>query len=156
MILARVKGLPKKISNSPKLFVIANTGRYRSDFFEEISAPPFVHSDKSELFQNFTALRRTPRSFCFSKTGDSHHYPGIEKSPRSEDLRLFSWLGWRDSNPRMHGPKLGASPSLATLEQRVTEVDQFLRDRRRHWLVGAVAVSAAVKDTSGDDVDLAA
>ena len=33
-----------------------------------------------------------------------------EKSPRSEDLGLFSWLGWRDSNPRMHGPKPCALP----------------------------------------------
>jgi hypothetical protein len=34
----------------------------------------------------------------------------IEKSPGSDDPRLFSWLGWRDSNPRMPGPKPGALP----------------------------------------------
>lgn len=35
---------------------------------------------------------------------------GIEKIPRSKDLRIFSWLGWRDSNPRMLGPEPSALP----------------------------------------------
>ena len=33
-----------------------------------------------------------------------------ENSLRSEDLRLFSWLGRRDSNPRMSAPKADALP----------------------------------------------
>ncbi|MEW2424566.1 site-specific integrase [Streptomyces nigra] len=41
-------------------------------------------------------------------------------------------------------------------QQRVTEVDGVLRVRRRSWLLGVVAVSAAVKDTRGEEVDLAA
>ncbi|MFF5363158.1 tyrosine-type recombinase/integrase [Streptomyces scabiei] len=41
-------------------------------------------------------------------------------------------------------------------QQRVTEVDGVLRVRRRSWLLGVVAVSAAVKDTRGEEADLAA
>ncbi|MFI9175975.1 tyrosine-type recombinase/integrase [Streptomyces lincolnensis] len=43
-----------------------------------------------------------------------------------------------------------------TVADRVTEVDQRFQALRRTWLVGAVAVSAAVKDLGGDDVELAA
>lgn len=32
------------------------------------------------------------------------------KDVNREDLRLLSWLGRRDSNPRMPGPKPGALP----------------------------------------------
>ncbi|MGW0495779.1 tyrosine-type recombinase/integrase [Streptomyces sp. NPDC003007] len=43
-----------------------------------------------------------------------------------------------------------------TVADRVTEVDRHFQARRRTWLVGAVAVSVAVKDTSVEDVELAA
>ena len=33
-----------------------------------------------------------------------------EKSLRPKGLRLFSWLGWRDSNPRMLVPETSALP----------------------------------------------
>ncbi len=42
--------------------------------------------------------------------GSNPQLKNKEKSPRSEDLRLFSWLGWRDSNPRMSAPKTDALP----------------------------------------------
>ena len=32
------------------------------------------------------------------------------KKPQTLGLELFTWLGWRDSNPRMPGPKPGALP----------------------------------------------
>ncbi|MDX2698907.1 tyrosine-type recombinase/integrase [Streptomyces ipomoeae] len=43
-----------------------------------------------------------------------------------------------------------------TVNKRVTEVDALLQDRRRRWVLGVVAVSAAVKNTGGEDVELAA
>ncbi len=43
-----------------------------------------------------------------------------------------------------------------TVDERLTEVDEFLKSRRRSWSIGIVAVNAAVKDTRGEDVDLAA
>ncbi|MEU3251070.1 site-specific integrase [Streptomyces sp. NPDC006997] len=44
----------------------------------------------------------------------------------------------------------------ADVRERVTEVDGSLKDRRRRWVLGVVAVSAAVKNTGGEDVELAA
>jgi hypothetical protein len=66
-------------------------------------------------------------------------------------VNLISWLGWRDSNPRMPVPKLESVPSTHTLIGRATEVRQFVRARERQWMLGAVAVSAAVKDTQVDE-----
>lgn len=45
---------------------------------------------------------------------------------------------------------------LAGVQERVTEVDEALRARRRSWLVGVVAVSVAVKDTRGEGPEIAA
>jgi hypothetical protein len=56
------------------------------------------------------SLRRTPRTFALQKRVFGTLHPTKEKSLRSNDLRLFSWLGWRDSNPRMPVPKTGALP----------------------------------------------
>jgi hypothetical protein len=71
------------------------------------SASPLVHSGKSKLFQNFAALHRTPCCFVSQNRGFEPHF-NHEKS--RANARLFSWLGWRDSNPRMPGPKPGALP----------------------------------------------
>lgn len=43
-----------------------------------------------------------------------------------------------------------------SVTERITEVDTLLQDSRRRWLLGVVAVSAAVKDTDSQDVGLAA
>ena len=48
--------------------------------------------------------RQTQKSELVSFIETSDH----EKTPRL--LGAFSWLGWRDSNPRMHGPKPCALP----------------------------------------------
>jgi integrase len=64
---------------------------------------------------------------------------------------IFSWLGWRDSNPRMPVPKFGSDPSTYTLIGRGTEVRRFIRARERQWVLGAVAVSAAVKNAEADE-----
>jgi hypothetical protein len=57
-------------------------------------------------------------NFCFAKAfGGSNPTTSIEKRPRSDDLGLFSWLGWRDSNPRMPVPKTGALPLGDTPKQ---------------------------------------
>ncbi|MEV7162989.1 tyrosine-type recombinase/integrase [Streptomyces microflavus] len=42
------------------------------------------------------------------------------------------------------------------VEARATEVDRLLKDSRRRWLIGVVAVSVAVKTTQSNDIDLAA
>jgi hypothetical protein len=69
---------------------------------------------------------------------------------------FFSWLGWRDSNPRMLGPELSTSHLPRTWANRITEVDAILHDLRRTSLLGSLAVSAAVKDTRGDELRRAA
>lgn len=57
------------------------------------------------------SLRFTePRDVLLCKTGGSNHYSSKRKSSRSDDLELFPWLGWRDSNPRMLGPEPSALP----------------------------------------------
>ncbi|WP_329101632.1 tyrosine-type recombinase/integrase [Streptomyces sp. NBC_01439] len=43
-----------------------------------------------------------------------------------------------------------------SVRQRATEVDAFLQDSRRRWLLGVVAVNVAVKDTRGEEAELAA
>ncbi|MGW0867818.1 tyrosine-type recombinase/integrase [Streptomyces sp. NPDC002611] len=43
-----------------------------------------------------------------------------------------------------------------SVAERATEVDAAYRVRRRRWLIGAVAVSVAVKDSTGEGVELAA
>jgi hypothetical protein len=48
------------------------------------------------------------------------------------------------------------TPGWRSTQLRVTEVDAALRVQRRTWLLGIVAVGAAVKDTRGEDVELAA
>lgn len=42
---------------------------------------------------------------------------------------LFSWLGWRDSNPRMPGPKPGALPLGDTLVRYVVSTEVLYRTR---------------------------
>jgi hypothetical protein len=70
----------------------------------------------------------------------------FEKPKKSPRLRSdFSWLGWRDSNPRMLEPELGTEAQTTTYETRATEVRQFMRARTRQWILGAVAVNLAVK-----------
>ena len=75
------------------------------------TAPPLAYSDKYKYFQNFTALHRPPNTFCCTKhSGRSDPYHNKENTLRLKNLRVFSWLGWRDSNPRMPVPKTGALP----------------------------------------------
>ncbi|MCX4699004.1 site-specific integrase [Streptomyces sp. NBC_01373] len=77
-----------------------------------------------------------------------------EKAPRL--ISAFSWLGWRDSNPRMLEPELSTTILPRTQAARIKEVEGFLRARRGQWMLGIVAVSVAVKDTDVGEVDLAA
>ncbi|WP_217239783.1 site-specific integrase [Streptomyces sp. AC555_RSS877] len=76
-----------------------------------------------------------------------------EKAPRL--ISAFSWLGWRDSNPRMLGPELDAAAPPRTWTSRLTEVDAHLHDLRRQWLLGAVAVNLAVNVSKQTDFELA-
>ncbi|MGR6971423.1 tyrosine-type recombinase/integrase [Streptomyces cynarae] len=81
-----------------------------------------------------------------------------EKSANKKLPRLlgsFSWLGWRDSNPRMPGPKLDAMGQSSSAASRITEVDAALRTHRRRLMLGVVAVSAAVKNTRENEMTLA-
>ncbi|MET9222819.1 site-specific integrase [Streptomyces sp. NPDC003300] len=66
-----------------------------------------------------------------------------KKSPRL--FSDFSWLGWRDSNPRMPVPKLESGLPHHPWQARITEVDAYWRVRRRTLIVGIVAVNLAVK-----------
>lgn len=70
-----------------------------------------------------------------------------KKSPRL--ISDFSWLGWRDSNPRMPVPKLGAWPQSTGYDERVSEVDLTVKDLRRRLMLGVVAVNLAVKNQVG-------
>ncbi|MFJ1958269.1 tyrosine-type recombinase/integrase [Streptomyces microflavus] len=76
-----------------------------------------------------------------------------KKSPRLRGD--FSWLGWRDSNPRMLVPELGARREATLYGVRVTEVRRAMDVQVRMWTLGIVAVSVAVNDTRVEDVDLA-
>ncbi|WP_327313340.1 tyrosine-type recombinase/integrase [Streptomyces sp. NBC_01235] len=44
----------------------------------------------------------------------------------------------------------------SSVAERATEVDRHYKARRRRWLIGSVAVSAAVKDTRGEETGRAA
>ena len=82
---------------------------------EGIAAKAFSTLSQKKIltcFLLFQSLHRTPEYFYFVKVfgGSNPQLKDKEKSPRSEDLRLFSWLGWRDSNPRMSAPKTDALP----------------------------------------------
>ena len=48
---------------------------------------------------------------------------------RGHDLCCTVWLGWRDSNPRMPGPKPGALPlgDIPTLENIIAKVFQKIK-----------------------------
>ncbi len=54
-----------------------------------------------------------PRTFALQKDSGVR-IPTIPEAKKKVldhiDLGLFSWLGWRDSNPRMPVPKTGALP----------------------------------------------
>lgn len=71
-------------------------------------APPLVRK-MSKLILPHGATPNPP-AFAVQKIRGFGARPGIEKSLRSKDLRLFSWLGWRDSNPRMLEPEPSALP----------------------------------------------
>ncbi|WP_159054658.1 tyrosine-type recombinase/integrase [Streptomyces dysideae] len=105
---------------------------------------PLVHDNTStegvDGYGSRQLSRQTPKSTLATLLGTNDH----EKTPRL--LGAFSWLGWRGSNPRMHGPKLSTSRLPRTWTNRITEVDAALQDLRRVSLLGSLAVSAAVKD----------
>lgn len=67
-----------------------------------------------------------------------------KKSPRL--IGDFSWLGWRDSNPRMPVPKFESGGLPYGWTQRITEMDMYLQACRRALIIGVVAVNLAVKD----------
>ena len=68
------------------------------------------------------------------KTKDNGIFGGAnysKKKKRSEKrfYDIISWLGWRDSNPRMPGPKPGALPlgDIPTLENIIAKVFQKIK-----------------------------
>ena len=72
-------------------------------------ASPLAHSDKSKLFQNFAALRRTPEYVLFCKTGGSYHYSSVMKIARPKGLTNF-----------MAGMEGFEPPDTGTRNQRLT------------------------------------
>lgn len=66
--------------------------------------------ENATRFLSLLSLRRTLRRFALQKRGFGSRFATKEKSPRPTDLGLFSWLGMRDSNPRMLVPETSALP----------------------------------------------
>lgn len=69
------------------------------------------------------------------------------RRPSNTFFSINSWLGWRDSNPRMLGPEFhtqAASHTTTSLTNRLMQIDQTLNECRRTWILGAAAVNLAV------------
>jgi hypothetical protein len=108
--MAGVEGLSRK---TPKT--------WRFSFYQQTwrdSAP--ISLEKSSLFRLFvlakTSFSRTarrctePRDVLLCKTGGSDLSHKHRKIQTSEEVWIFLWLGWRDSNPRMLVPETSALP----------------------------------------------
>ena len=55
-------------------------------------------------------IDRTPRTFAKAKAFGYSKPPNLIQEKRPADASHFSWLGRRDSNPRMSAPKTDALP----------------------------------------------
>ncbi|MEV6422624.1 site-specific integrase [Streptomyces sp. NPDC051662] len=66
------------------------------------------------------------------------------KTPRLRGA--LSWLGWRDSNPRMLEPELETTVFTRALTNRISEVDTLFAVRRRQVKMGILAVTLAVRE----------
>ena len=97
------KTMKKRPNKSPVIFH-GWDGGIRSRF----ATPPHRGSEHSSL--RMTSLRS--KDFCSAPPHATRKFelPTLShaKSPRKREL--LAWLGWRDSNPRMHGPKPCALP----------------------------------------------
>ena len=110
----RPQDYEKRPNKSPVIFH-GWDGGIRSRF----ATPPHRGSEHSSL--RMTSLRS--KDFCSAPPHATRKFelPTLShaKSPRKREL--LAWLGWRDSNPRMHGPKpcalpLGDTPMLIDCE----------------------------------------
>lgn len=79
--------------------------KIRSEFF---STPPqsVTFVIRLPALQNATGIFH-PRMYYIR--GNKFLQPSYENKP-TKKVSLFSWLGWRDSNPRMSAPKADALP----------------------------------------------
>ncbi|WP_369042457.1 tyrosine-type recombinase/integrase [Streptomyces sp. Midd1] len=126
------------------------------------SLSPAVRTDGNESSvvsrgscQNGCQTPATPsltRHFKSGSQGKSKPATGVTVAGLLDDF-LGDLTGNRTRIARM---KTRNTPGLGGMQQRATEVDEILQARRRTWLLGVVAVSAAVKDTRGEEPDLAA
>ncbi|MDX3695962.1 site-specific integrase [Streptomyces europaeiscabiei] len=92
---------------------------------------------------------------------DQFNTPPVDKNKPATGVPVAGWLNnflgdLTGNRTRIARMKIRNMAGWGSARQRVTEVDTALRVQRRTWLLGVVAVSVAVKDTRGDELDMAA
>ncbi|MGW3931348.1 tyrosine-type recombinase/integrase [Streptomyces microflavus] len=95
-----------------------------------------------------------------SLAGQFNSSPEGKNKPATE-VSVAGWLNeflgdLTGNRTRIARMKIQNIPVRGGVQQRVKEVDGFLQNSRRRWLIGVVAVSVAVKDTRVEEPELAA
>jgi integrase len=101
----------------------------------------YEHSDMNNRRE---ALEKVERLFW--RGSDSQRCRQLLPSSHQIVEQLTTFISGAVAGIRTRDPRLTMTP-VATVLDRLTEVDRAMNNRRKQWLLGVVAVSVAVKDS---------